>query len=466
MYAKQKELQAKFGSWNMQSIQFSKGATLKNWTWLFIDSPNSRHGLNPQGLDHALNTFVQTLRDMGVAAEMPVPGARIQYSWNADNAPAIEKAVRGLQAKHKPQLILGILFAKDTQVYNTVKQVCDVRCGVRNVNVLAEKIKAAQVQYLANVGLKINLKMGGINQTLRTGDLGFFADGKTMLVGLDVTHPSPGSAISAPSVVGIVASIDAQLAQWPADIRIQPARQEMVSDLDILLQSRIKIWANHNKGKFPENIVVYRDGVSEGQYDVIIEKELPLLKKACQTIYPASDTKKGLPRMAIVVVGKRHNTRFYPTNDGEAERSANPQPGTVVDRGISESRHWDFYLQAHSALQGTARPAHYFTVWDEVFYPLHPGVGPGIGAADKLQDFTHKMCYLFGRATKAVSVCPPAYYADLVCTRARCYMSDLFDPTPSATPAGSVVGGDAGERVPEASQATVHVGVKDTMFYI
>jgi hypothetical protein len=75
-----------------------------------------------------------------------------------------------------------------------------------------------------------------------------------------------------------------------------------------------------------------------------------------------------------------------------------------------------------------------------IFSPLHPGVGLGIGTADRLQDLTHKMCYLFGQATKAVSVCPPAYYADLVCTRARCYMSDLFDPTPSATPTGSVAG--------------------------
>jgi hypothetical protein len=469
MYAKQKMLQARGGSWNMQSIQFSKPSTLNNWAWLFIDSRNSNHRLTLDGLNRALPEFTQVLRDMGIAADQPKGGTRVEYQWDVDNAPAIERAVRELQQKYKPQLILGILFAKDAQVYNIVKQVCDVRCGVRNVNVQAEKIAkngGPGPQYWANVGLKINLKLGGANQTLRNSDMGFFADGKTMLVGLDVTHPSPGSTSSAPSVVGIVASVDAQLAQWPADIRIQPARQEMVSDLDNLLQSRIKIWANHNQGKFPENIVVYRDGVSEGQYDTVIEKELPLLKKACQTIYPASETKKGLPRMAIVVVGKRHNTRFYPTNDSEAERSANPLPGTIVDRGISESRHWDFYLQAHSALQGTARPAHYFTVWDEIFYPLHPGVTPGTGAADKLQDLTHKMCYLFGRATKAVSVCPPAYYADLVCTRARCYMSDLFDPTPSATPAGSVVGGERGERVPEASQATVHLSVKDSMFYI
>lgn len=150
---------------------------------------------------------------MGVAAKKPKGGTRIEYSFNADNAPAIEKAVRFLQEKYNPELNLGILFAKNTQVYNTVKQVCDIRCGLRNVNVQPEKMRGANVQYWANVGLKINLKMGGANQTLRTSDLGFFADGKTMLDGLGVTHSSPGSTSSAPSVVDIVASVDAQLAQ-------------------------------------------------------------------------------------------------------------------------------------------------------------------------------------------------------------------------------------------------------------
>ena len=33
---------------------------------------------------------------------------------------------------------------------------------------------------------------------------------------------------------------------------------------------------------------------------------------------------------------------------------------------------------------------------------------------------------MFGRATKAVSLCPPAYYADILCERARVYLSGLF----------------------------------------
>ena len=105
----------------------------------------------------------------------------------------------------------------------------------------------------------------------------------------------------------------------------------------------------------------------KGQYDIVLDQELPLLRKACQETYSAIDTKKGLPRITIIIVGKRHNTRFYPTKEEDADRSSNPQNGTVVDRGVTEARNWDFFLQAHTALQGTARPAHYFIVLDEIF---------------------------------------------------------------------------------------------------
>jgi eukaryotic translation initiation factor 2C len=46
--------------------------------------------------------------------------------------------------------------------------------------------------------------------------------------------------------------------------------------------------------------------------------------------------------------------------------------------------------------------------------------------ADQLDEFTHKLCYTFNRATKAVSICPPAYYADLLCERGRAYLFSLL----------------------------------------
>ena len=52
-----------------------------------------------------------------------------------------------------------------------------------------------------------------------------------MVVGLDVTYPSPGSAEGAPSVAGIVASVDPFLGQFPSDFSIQEGRVEMVAAL-------------------------------------------------------------------------------------------------------------------------------------------------------------------------------------------------------------------------------------------
>jgi len=78
------------------------------------------------------------------------------------------------------------------------------------------------------------------------------------------------------------------------------------------------------------------------------------------------------------------------------------------------------------------------------------------------------MCYLFGRATKAISICPAAYYANLIYERARCYLSKLFNTTPGATLAGSVVSGvgGRGEQVADPNDVRIHENMRDAIFYI
>ncbi|PYI17866.1 Piwi-domain-containing protein [Aspergillus violaceofuscus CBS 115571] len=459
---KEKQIPPSGGSWNMRSIRFSIGSTLGSWAWVFLDS-NPTRAPTREVLGACLQQFVTKLREVGVQANPPKGGEHVVLA-RRDVDGEIGGAVKRLMAAHKPTMILGILTDQSTDVYNCMKRVCDVREGVRNVNVLVKNFtnERGREQYLANVGLKVNLKLGGANQLIPR-ELGIVSKGKTMLVGIDVTHPSPGSSTKAPSVAGMVASVDSYLGQWPAELRIQTSRQERVSELDTMLKAHLGRWAKTNKGQYPDYIIVYRDGVSEGQYEMVVQEELPLLKKACQHMYSKTESAKGLPRISVVVVGKRHHTRFYPTREEDADGFLNPKNGTVVDRGVTEARNWEFYLQAHTALKGTARPAHYFTVWDEIFCREKPKEGQN--TADILEDLTHKMCYLFGRATKAVSICPPAYYADLVCERARCYLSDLYN----ATPTGSVVtgvGGGGGADTVDGGRVTIHPNVKDTMFYI
>ncbi|PYH42413.1 putative RNA interference and gene silencing protein (Qde2) [Aspergillus saccharolyticus JOP 1030-1] len=457
---REKNIQTLGGSWNMKSIKFSTGSRLTSWAYLFLDS-NPRWKPSREEMEAALGQFKEKLNEVGVQANAPRGGDRVALA-SGDNDQArhqrenqISEAVRALIGTRKPDLILGILSDQSTEVYNCMKRTCDVQEGVRNVNVQVDKLLKGSPQYLANVGLKVNLKLGGVNQLIPGQELGIVGKNKTMLVGIDVTHPSPGSSSKAPSVAGMVASVDANLGQWPAELRVQTSRQERVSDLDVMLKVHLGRWAKGHKGQYPENIIIYRDGVSEGQYEMVVREELPLIQKACEQLYQKTNQK--VPRISIVVVGKRHHTRFYPTKEEEADNSGNPHNGTVVDRGVTEARNWDFFLQAHTALKGTARPAHYFTVYDEIF--CQEKLAPGQNAADVLENLTHKMCYLFGRATKAVSICPPAYYADLVCERARCYLSDVFDAS-TASAAGSKAESVDGHRV------TIHPSVSHTMFYI
>jgi hypothetical protein len=291
--------------------------------------------------------------------------------------------------------------------------------------------------------------------------MGLIGEGETMVVGIDVTHPSPGSKDSAPSVAGIVASVDKFLGQWPCDFSIQESRKEMVSALEGMMISRLALWQKHNGNKLPQNILIYRDGVSEGQYQLLLDQELPLIRNACRQKYPADATKKGLPHVSIIVCGKRHHTRFYPTTEANADRSSNCEPGTVVDRGVTEVRNWDFFLQPHACLQGTARTAHYYVILDEIFRS-RPVKAPHKNSADALEELTHNMCHLFGRATKAVSLCPPAYYADLLCTRLRCYLADQFDPNDSSA-TQSVA---SGATPTTTFDLAIPPALKDSMFYI
>ncbi|KAK2871788.1 hypothetical protein FQN49_002828 [Arthroderma sp. PD_2] len=451
------------GSWNLNNLTFRvPGAPLTSWAYVVIqDRPNV-----PDPWP-TVQEFINTAKAQGLTVAPPLtvmPGKKcVPFDLVYKDQPLesqVDTLFRRIAENNtlkQVKFLLIILPNDNPTVYKRIKLNGEVMHGIQTVCVVRSKFdKPHNVQYHANVAMKFNLKLGGINHVLDDAKLGIIAAGKTMVVGIDVTHPAPGSPQTAPSVAGMVASIDKQLGQWPAVLRLQhEAKQEMVDDLTEMLKTRLRLWHSKNKA-YPENIIVYRDGVSEGQYSKVLDEEYPRLLQACKELYSGSPVPK-LPRMTIIVVGKRHNTRFFPTKAEDSEKD-NARCGTVVDRGVTETRNWDFFLQAHTALQGTARPAHYYIVVDEIFCrrqnPAYPTV------ADELEDLTHNMCYLFARATKAVSICPPAYYADLVCERARAYLNQFYDDNASQHSSTS------GVSAASAQQLQVHARVADTMFYM
>ena len=48
-----------------------------------------------------------------------------------------------------------------------------------------------------------------------------------MLVGIDVTHPGPGSVKGTPSIAAVVASFEDSYAQFPCSLEIQETKKEV-----------------------------------------------------------------------------------------------------------------------------------------------------------------------------------------------------------------------------------------------
>lgn len=226
--------------------------------------------------------------------------------------------------------------------------------GIHTVCVQHSKINDSKTRadYYANVALKVNLKCGGTNHILPRNDLDFLSEGETMIVGMDVTHPAPEHMKNAPSIAAVVSSIKAGFGQWPASMRCQESKQETIQELEEMMIEHLTLWMSCDDGRKPKNILIYRDGVSEGQYTELQRNELEQVRAVCEFIYENA----ARPKISVVVVGKRHHTRFFPIYDKNADRrnGFNPLPGTVVDRGITMSWLWDFFLQPHAAIKGAA----------------------------------------------------------------------------------------------------------------
>ncbi|KAI1205258.1 Piwi-domain-containing protein [Annulohypoxylon truncatum] len=380
-----------------------------------------------------LRQCFKMLKNNGIEIKEQLPPVSINVRGSNEALKRDLSRVFKYEAKGIDCMIV-ILPDSSKALYNQIKRLADKEYGVTTICIVASTLTGQNSLggLAGNLALKFNLKFRNNNQSVDNQSLKDVIDlNKTMVVGIDVTH-SPIE--HAPSIAGMVASIDAQLGQWPAVLRRQKEKgAEMVEQLEDMLKTRLQLWGSRYK-RYPENILIYRDGVSQGQYDHVRKHELPKLREACTKLYPKDDA----PKITIIVVGKRHHTRFYKQSTYQANGN-NPQPGTVVDRGVTEALNWDFFLQSHKPLRGTARPAHYFVVHDEIFRAKF-----GAEAANKLETFTHSLCYLFGRSTTAVSICTPAYYADIVCQRARCYADDL----------------------PGLEDFEVHDRLKNTMFYI
>jgi eukaryotic translation initiation factor 2C len=238
--------------------------------------------------------------------------------------------------------------------------------------------------------LKVNAKLGGRN-TIVEGGLPIVDLEPTMVVGIDATHPPPNS--TAFSIAAVVSSIDRYCTMYRTAIAVIPARTETLLDLDEMILDQMTLFQIHNN-TFPSRIIVFRDGVSEGQFQNVVDGEVVRIKTAARFVSERTGLRYE-PKITFIVVQKRHHTRLF-CDQENSDRNGNAFPGTVIDSGIVNPDTFEFYMYSHPGLQGTSRPTKYQVLYDENGF-----------SSDDLQALVYRLCFQYARSQRAVSLPPP-----------------------------------------------------------
>ncbi|XP_039282440.1 protein argonaute-2 isoform X3 [Nilaparvata lugens] len=427
------------GVWDMRGKQFFTGVEIRVWAIACFAPQRTVR-------EDALRNFTQQLQKISNDAGMPIIGQPCfcKYATGPDQ---VEPMFRYLKNSFQALQLVVVVLPGKTPVYAEVKRVGDTVLGMATQCVQAKNVNKTSPQTLSNLCLKINVKLGGINSILVPSIRPKVFNEPVIFLGADVTHPPAGDN-KKPSIAAVVGSMDAHPSRYAATVRVQQHRQEIIQELSSMVRELLIMFYKSTGGYKPHRIILYRDGVSEGQFLHVLQHELTAIREAC--IKLEGDYKPGI---TFIVVQKRHHTRLFCADKKEQSgKSGNIPAGTTVDVGITHPTEFDFYLCSHQGIQGTSRPSHYHVLWDDNHFD-----------SDELQCLTYQLCHTYVRCTRSVSIPAPAYYAHLVAFRARYHLVEKEHDSGE----GSHQSGCSEDRTPGAMARaiTVHADTKKVMYF-
>nr|XP_034189444.1 protein argonaute-2 [Osmia lignaria]XP_034189445.1 protein argonaute-2 [Osmia lignaria] len=385
------------GVW--RADKFIKPCELPDLTWTILN-------LDGRTQDRDLYRLQDSLQNGAVSVNMSIGKALTPFG-NLMLGRNISNIMEYFQDKKKQnlRLVVVVIPVFDNASYSVVKQISELKVtgGVVTQCLKSKTLMKLSPSTVTNILLKINSKLNGVNHKLAPTYLPPCLSVPCMLIGADVTHPSP-DAVDIPSIAAVAASHDPSAFQYNVQIRIQSPREEMIQSLEEIMRKQLIYFFQKTSYK-PRKIIFYRDGVSEGQLPQVMHFELSAIKRAIAKLEGSTEHK--IP-ITFLVVQKRHHIRLFPTDNNCDQKNFNVLAGTIVDTEITHPTQVDFYLVSHASIQGTARPTKYRCICNENDL-----------SEDEIEQLTYYLCHMFARCTRSVSYPAPTYYAHLAAARAR-----------------------------------------------
>ncbi|KAB1272421.1 Piwi-like protein 4 [Camelus dromedarius] len=308
-----------------------------------------------------------------------------------ENAAAFVHAIQ----KHvdpEVQLVMCVLPSQKNY-YDCIKKYLSSDCPVPSQCVLAQTLnkQGMMMSVATKIAMQMTCKLGGelwaVEIPLKS----------LMVVGIDVCKDACSKGMV---VVGFVASINPRITRWFSRCILQRAATDIADCLKVFMIGALNKWHKHNHD-VPARIIVYRDGVGDGQLKTLMEYEVPQL---LSSVTEASSNTS--PRLSVIVVRKKCLSRFLMESGRTVQ---NPPLGTIVDSEATRPEwqvflpsplRYDFYLISQAACRGTVSPTYYNVIYDD------NGLKP-----DHMQRLTFKLCHLYYNWPGLISVPAPCQYA-------------------------------------------------------
>jgi len=331
-----------------------------------------------------LSEFIQNYQQVSTQMGIQVHPPKI-CTLNNDRNDAYLKALRD-NINSQTQIVVIVMPTSRDDRYNAVKKLCCTEIPVASQVINARTIRPGKSlrSVCQKIALQMNCKLGGELWAVKIPGKGL------MTVGIDTYHDGKGSG--AKSVGGFVASINNKMTQWYSRVCFQSAGQELIDGLKVCFTAALRKYHECNQ-ELPSRIIVFRDGVGDGDLLNVSEYEVAQLA-TCFSQFGAAYQ----PNFAVIVVQKRINTKLFAA--GRNGQLQNPSPGTVMDHTITRRNLYDFFLVSQHVNQGTVNPTHYVVVHDHSSWD-----------ADKLQRLTYKLTHVYYNWPGSVRVPAPCQYA-------------------------------------------------------
>ncbi|MGH0165688.1 UNVERIFIED_CONTAM: hypothetical protein FKN15_049194, partial [Acipenser sinensis] len=285
------------GVWDMRGKQFYAGIEIKVWAVAcFAPQKQCREDL--------LKSFTDQLRKISKDAGMPIQGQPCFCKY-AQGADSVEPMFKHLKMSYVGLQLIVVILPGKTPVYAEVKRVGDTLLGMATQCVQVKNVVKTSPQTLSNLCLKINAKLGGINNVLVPHQRPSVFQQPVIFLGADVTHPPAGDG-KKPSIAAVVGSMDGHPSRYCATVRVQTSRQdlsqdqlfsqEVIQDLTNMVRELLIQFYKSTRFK-PTRIIYYRGGVSEGQMKQGADSVEPMFKHLKMSYV-------GLQLIVVILPGK------------------------------------------------------------------------------------------------------------------------------------------------------------------